>query len=352
MNINEKYIKRCLELAENGLGNTYPNPLVGAVVVHENKIIGEGWHQQAGKPHAEVNAIAQVKDQSLLKEASIYVNLEPCSHFGKTPPCSDLIIAKGIKKVIIGMLDPFEKVAGRGIKKLLDAGCQVQVGILEEECKLLNKRFLSFHLKKRPYIILKWAESQDHFLSPYLYPNLPKNPAPVWITGKQSKQLVHKWRSEEQAILVGAHTVLADQPSLTTRLWSGKNPTRIILDPDLKLNASAHVFNSEAKNIWIHKKELTLEKSENYEAEAIDFNQDVLSSLMQILYKHELQSLIVEGGAFTLQQFIEANLWDEARVFTGKVKFNEGTKAPALPQNKLIEEKLINQDQLKIYRND
>lgn len=352
MNINEKYIQRCLDLAENGLGNTYPNPLVGAVVVHENKIIGEGWHQQAGKAHAEVNAIAQVKDESLLKDATIYVNLEPCNHFGKTPPCSDLIIAKGIKKVVIGMLDPFEKVAGRGIKKLLDAGCQVKVGVLEDKCKELNKRFLTYHLQKRPYIILKWATSQDGFLSPHQFPEIPENPAPVWITGSQSKQLVHKWRSQEQAILVGANTVLADQPSLTTRLWKGKNPTRIILDPDLKLNANAKVFNIEAKNIWIHDQGLQNNSQENYVSEGINFQENTLAELMQVLHKYEIQSLIVEGGAITLNAFIQANLWDEARVFKGKSIFQKGTPAPTLPNKKIREEKLIHTDQLKIYKND
>ena len=353
MNINEKYIKRCLELAENGLGNTYPNPLVGAVVVHENKIIGEGWHQQAGKAHAEVNAIAQVKNEKLLKDSTIYVNLEPCSHFGKTPPCSDLIIAKGIKKVVIGMLDPFEKVAGRGIKKLVDAGCQVQVGVLENECKVLNQRFLTYHLQKRPYIILKWAASQDGFLSPYLFPEKPEKPAPVWITGKQSKQLVHQWRSQEHGILVGANTVLTDNPSLTTRLWKGKNPTRIIVDPNLKLKSDANVFQIEGKCIWVYDQQTQQKMTLHHVVcEAINFKSNVLHQLMQIAYKHEIQSLIVEGGAFTLHQFIEAQLWDEARVFIGKSVFQKGTPAPTLPKSKLIEEKEINQDQLKIYRND
>lgn len=352
MNINEKYINRCLDLAKNGLGNTYPNPMVGAVIVHENKIIGEGWHQQAGKPHAEVNAIASVKDESLLKQSSIYVNLEPCSHYGKTPPCSDLIIEKGIKKVVIGMLDPFEKVAGRGIQKLISAGCNVQVGVLEKECKELNKRFLCYHMQKRPYLILKWAASQDGFLSPYLFPEVPKNPAPVWITGNQSKQLVHKWRSQEQAILVGANTVLADQPSLTTRLWKGKNPTRIVIDPHLKLDVSSKVFNEEAKSIWIHDAKLECKANENSICEGINFEDNPLQELMQVLYTHEIQSLIVEGGAYTLNAFIEANLWDEARVFNGKSIFNKGTAAPKLPNSKLISEEFINQDQLNLYKND
>lgn len=352
MNINEKYIQRCLDLAENGLGTTYPNPLVGSVIVHNHRIIGEGWHRQAGKAHAEVNAIAQVQDESLLKEATIYVNLEPCSHFGKTPPCSDLIIAKGIKKVVIGMLDPFEKVAGRGIKKLLDAGCQVQVGILEEKCKSLNKRFLSYHLKKRPYIILKWAASQDGFLSPYQFPEIPKDPAPFWITGSESKQLVHQWRSQEQGILVGSNTVLADQPNLTTRLWYGKNPTRIVLDPNLKLNANAKVFSDEAKSIWVHDQKLQQHPLKHIQSAGINFQENTLTELLQVLYTYEIQSLIVEGGAFTLDAFIKSNLWDEARVFLGQKRFTKGTPAPILSIEKQTEEKYINKDLLKIYKND
>ena len=226
MNIHEKYIKRCIELAKNGLGATYPNPLVGSVIVYKNKIIGEGWHQKAGAPHAEVNAINSVKDESLLNKSTIYVSLEPCSHFGKTPPCSDLIIAKGIKKVIIGTVDPFAEVAGRGIKKLMEAGCEVQVGILEKECQDLNKRFFTFHQKKRPYIILKWAQTTDGFIAP----KVQEKREPVWITNQYSKQLVHKWRSEEQAILVGTNTAIADNPKLNTRLWNGKNPVRVVID--------------------------------------------------------------------------------------------------------------------------
>ena len=231
---------RCLQLAKNGLGSTYPNPMVGSVIVYEDRIIGEGWHQQAGQPHAEVNAVNSVNDQSLLDKATIYVSLEPCSHFGKTPPCSDLIIAKGIKKVVIGTVDPFAEVAGRGIKKLIDAGCEVLVGVLEQECQQLNKRFFTFHQKKRPYIILKWAESLDGFIAPEAKSRSSREP--VWITNSYSKQLVHKWRAEEQSILVGTKTVEADNPSLTTRDWSGKSPTRIVLDRELKISEESCCF--------------------------------------------------------------------------------------------------------------
>jgi len=213
VNIHEKYINRCLELAKNGLGKTYPNPLVGSVIVYKDQIIGEGWHQKAGSAHAEVNAINSVVEKSLLKKTTIYVSLEPCSHFGKTPPCSDLIIARDIKKVVIGAVDPFAEVAGRGIKKLMEAGCKVQVGILEKQCQELNKRFFTFHQKQRPYIILKWAQTANG----YIAPKFQEKREPVWISNQYSKQLVHKWRSEEQAILVGTSTAIADNPKLNTR---------------------------------------------------------------------------------------------------------------------------------------
>ena len=219
MKIHEKYIRRCIELAKNGLGTTHPNPLVGSIIVYKDEIIGEGWHKKAGEPHAEVIAINSVKDKSLLPKATIYVSLEPCSHFGKTPPCCDLIIANIIPNVVIGTMDPFAKVAGNGIKKLVEAGKNVIVGILEDECNELNKRFFTFHNKKRPYIILKWAESLDGFIAPLT--KVKKEP--VWITNDYSRQLVHKWRSEEQAILVGTNTIIDDNPSLTTRDWTGNN---------------------------------------------------------------------------------------------------------------------------------
>ena len=247
MNIHEKYIKRCIELAQNGLGTTYPNPMVGSVIVHKNKIIGEGWHKKSGEAHAEVNAINSVKDESLLKDATIYVSLEPCSHFGKTPPCSDLIIAKEIKRVVIGTMDPFAKVAGRGIKKLMDAGCEVKVGILEDECLELNKSFFTFLKKQRPYIILKWAQTEDGFIAP----ENREGKRPVWITNKYSGQLVHKWRSEEAAILVGTNTVLKDNPSLNVRKWTGKSPIRIVIDRELKTPDEFPILDGTQKTIML-----------------------------------------------------------------------------------------------------
>ena len=234
---HEIFMQRCIELAKNGLGTTYPNPMVGSVVVHQNKIIGEGWHKKAGEFHAEVNAIASVKNKGLLLESTIYVSLEPCAHFGKTPPCCDLILAQNIPNIVIGTLDPFEKVAGKSIEKLQKAGKNVITGILETACKDLNKRFFAFHQKKRPYIILKWAESADGFVAPLQ----KETQKPVWLSNPYSRQLVHKWRSEEQVILVGTNTVLSDNPKLNTRDWEGKNPTRIVIDRIHKIDKTYFV---------------------------------------------------------------------------------------------------------------
>jgi len=346
--IHEKYINRCIELAENGLGNTYPNPMVGSVIVHQGKIIGEGWHHKAGEPHAEVNAIASVKDPSLLKKSTIYVSLEPCSHYGKTPPCSDLIIAKEIKKVVIATVDPFAEVSGRGIKKLLSAGCEVVVGILEKEAQDLNKRFFAFQQKKRPYVILKWAQSVDGFIAP----ENKKTREPVWITNKYSKQLVHKWRSEEQAILVGTNTAILDNPKLNTRLWKGKDPVRILIDQNLRTPLDSALFDDSIKTIVFCGLEAKPALNANLlHFEKIDFRENTAFQILEILYKHNLQSVIIEGGSKTLQTFIDADLWDEARIFKGKIQFKKGTPAPNL-LGKLILDQHIKTDNLQIYTND
>lgn len=345
MKIHEKYIKRCIELAKNGLGTTYPNPLVGSVIVYENQIIGEGWHRKAGEPHAEVNAVNSVKDKSLLSKATIYVSLEPCSHFGKTPPCCDLIIAQKIPNIVIGTIDPFAKVAGNGIKKLIEAGRNVTVGILEEECNELNKRFFTFHQNKRPYIILKWAESQDGFLSP----NSKEEQKPVWITNQYSRQLVHKWRTEEQAILVGTQTVLDDNPKLDSRDWKGKNPIRIVLDRTRKISDQYFVKDNKSKTIIITEQE-NVTNSENIIFENAIFDKSLPNSILEILYKNDFQSVIIEGGKRTLETFIDANLWDEARVFKGRNSFKSGTKAPGL-KGQFIEKQIILNDELLIFKN-
>ena len=346
MNIHEKYIKRCIELAKNGLGATYPNPLVGSVIVHNDSIIGEGWHQKAGAPHAEVNAVNSVKDESLLKKSTIYVSLEPCSHFGKTPPCSDLIIVKGIKKVVIGTVDPFAEVAGRGIKKLMEAGCEVQVGVLEQECQDLNKRFFTFHQKKRPYIILKWAQTADVFIAP----KIQEKREPVWITNQYSKQLVHEWRSEEQSILVGTNTEIADNPKLNTRLWKGENPVRVVIDKDLKIPQESALFDGTIKTIVLTEN-VKSSGSNNLVFEKVNFQQNLPLQICEILYRHNLQSVIIEGGAKTLQTFIDNNLWDEARVFTGISEFHKGVKAPEF-SGKMFSKTTLERDTLKFYKND
>ena len=333
MKIHEKYIKRCIELAKNGLGTTYPNPLVGSVIVYNDEIIGEGWHQKAGEPHAEVIAINSVKDKSLLAKATIYVSLEPCSHYGKTPPCCDLIIAKKIPNVVIGTIDPFAKVAGNGIKRLLEAGKKVTVGILEDECNALNKRFFTFHNKKRPYIILKWAESQDGFIAP-----LSKDKQePVWLTNLFSRQLVHKWRSEEQAILVGTKTVIDDNPSLTTRDWAGNNPIRIVLDQNNRISKESHIFDNQAKTILLNN-------------DTINFNNNIAEEIVDFLFNKGIQSVIIEGGSKTLQTFIDANIWDEARVFRSNVTLNEGVKAPKIEFKKATRNEIL-EDELLIFFN-
>ena len=325
-------MRRCLELAKNGLGTTYPNPMVGSIIVCDGKIIGEGWHKKSGEPHAEVNAVNSVKDKSLLKKSTIYVSLEPCSHFGKTPPCCDLIIANKIPNVVVGTVDSNIKVAGNGIKKLIKAGANVTVGILEEDCKELNKRFFTFHEKKRPYVILKWAESKDGFIAPLEIQQVQddiKNRKPVWITNEFSRQLVHKWRSEEQAILVGTNTVIDDNPKLDVRDWTGKNPVRIVLDQNNRIPKDSHIFDNQVETI-IFSSSSTRINQENSIFEVIDFKQNLAEQILNVLYNHQIQSVIIEGGSRTLQTFIEENLWDEARVFIGNQSFSTGIKAPIL----------------------
>ena len=347
MNTHEKYIKRCIELAKNGFGTTYPNPMVGSVIVYNDQIIGEGWHKKAGEPHAEVNAVRSVKDKSLLKKATIYVSLEPCSHFGKTPPCCDLIIANEIPNVVVGTVDPNEKVAGNGIKKLMAAGVNVTVGVLEKECQKLNKRFFTFHNKKRPYIILKWAESQDGFLAPEKLADQERKP--VWITNTYSRQLVHKWRSEEQAILVGTQTVIDDNPKLNVRDWSGNNPVRVVLDQNNRISKESFIFDDSVKTILFTKSEINFSE-ENTTFEVIDFNQNIIPQILAVLHQNQIQSIIIEGGLKTLQTFIDQDIWDEARIFIGKTTFNKGTKSPVM-QKKTITKTDIQNDELIYIRN-
>ena len=336
---------RCLELAKKGIGTTAPNPSVGCVIVYNDTIIGEGYTSPYGGSHAEVNAIKSVKNKWLLKQSTVYVTLEPCSHFGKTPPCSDLIIKHCFKKVVIGCIDPNPMVAGSGIKRLKEAGIQIKTGILATLCKEHHKRFFTYQEKKRPFIILKWAESKDGFIAPLIQ----KEKKPVWITNLYARQLVHKWRSQEQAILVGTNTVIKDNPSLTTRDWAGKSPIKIIIDKDLTIPNSATVFNQETKTIIITEKKDTNKK--NIFFEIINFDKNLPKQICDILYKHQLTSVIIEGGAITLQSFIDANLWDEARVFIGATNFKEGVKKPTINGLQLLVKK-IEDNQLTLLKNN
>ncbi len=345
MLIDEKYMARCLELAKNGIGTTRPNPSVGAVIVYEGKIIGEGYTTPYGGPHAEVIAVASVQDESLLQHATMYVTLEPCSHHGKTPPCADLIVRKQIPNVVIGTVDTNDLVAGEGIKRLKKAGCNVYVGVLEEECKKHHKRFFTVQNKQRPYVILKWAQTDRGFIAP----KEKELQEPIWISNAYAKQLVHKWRSEEHAILVGTNTVTADNPKLTIRSWTGINPVRVILDRTLRLSTTLDVFDGTTKTIVITEEE----KASTNEIffEKIDFSKHIASQICNILHQHRIQSIIIEGGTQTLQTFIDENLWDEARVFSGSASFDNGIEAPILKAKVHSEEKIKN-NTLRYFFND
>jgi len=319
-------MQRCIFLASKALGKTAPNPLVGCVIVHENKIIGEGLHEYYGGPHAEVNAINSVKNKNLLKKAVLYVNLEPCSHFGKTPPCTNLIVNMQIPKVVIGHSDPFEKVCGKGIEKLKNAHIDLVTGILTNECRELNKRFLTFHEKKRPYIILKWAQTFDGFISP-----LNKTKCqPYWISNEFQRIYAHKLRTEEQAIMIGTNTAIDDNPHLTSRLWEGKNPIRIVLDNKLRLPNHLHIFDDSTPTIIFTSKNNKKTTSLNTEYIKINFENNVIPEIFNCLYKKRIQSVLVEGGRTLLQSFIDAGLWDEAYIFTGIKEFKQGIKAPVI----------------------
>ena len=322
----EKYMRRCFELAKKGTGNTAPNPLVGAVIVHQGKIIGEGYHRKYGEAHAEVNAIASVKDERLLKESIIYVSLEPCSHWGKTPPCAELIIRKQIPKVVIGSRDPFPAVSGRGIKMLQDAGIEVVCDVLEAEAKAINPAFMSAQLQNRPYVILKWAQSADGFIDRL---RIDRTEAPVVFSTPQTSRLVHQLRSEVAAILTGTQTALLDNPSLTVRHWEGKSPVRLVLDRENRLPKDLHLFDGTVETLVFtaHKPA----EASPVEFIELDFSGNVLAQLLAVLQQRKLNSLLVEGGAALLSAFIDAGFWDEARVEVAPVSLQQGVKAPVLP---------------------
>jgi diaminohydroxyphosphoribosylaminopyrimidine deaminase/5-amino-6-(5-phosphoribosylamino)uracil reductase len=338
MSHDEMYMRRAIELAQKGLGSVSPNPMVGCVIVYGDTVIGEGYHQQYGGPHAEPNAVAAVKNQDLLTESTVYVTLEPCSHWGKTPPCANLLVEKKVKKVIIGALDTNPLVAGKGIEILRAAGIEVVSGILEQEVRFQNRRFFCFMEKKRPYIILKWAQTADGFIA-------RKNFDSKWISNSLSRQLVHRWRAEEDGIMVATNTARYDDPQLNVRDWVGRNPTRIVLDKHRALDQKLNLFDQSQATICYTGD--YSEKRENLEFVALGEKFD-LGAVLKDLFGRRIQSLIVEGGSKLLQSFIEQNLWDEARVFRSDTVFGEGIEAPLLI-GKIEHETIIGNDKLTIY---
>ena len=339
---DEIYMQRCIDIAKRGIRAVAPNPMVGCVIVVHDKIIGEGYHERYGEAHAEVNAINNVANKSLLKNATLYVSLEPCSHLGKTPPCCDLLIQKGIKKVVVGTKDPNPLVGGKGIEKLKNSGVDVSEGILKEQCLELNKRFFTFHEKQRPYVILKWAQTLDGFLDQIREDGEQKI---NWITEPETKTLVHKWRSEEQSILVGRNTITNDNPSLTVRDYGGMNPIRLVIDSQLQISGNLNIYSKDAPTIVFNR---VKDKKEN-NVEWIKIKETSTSNILEELYRRGIQSVFVEGGSRTLQYFIIDNVWDEARVIVGQKYFKEGYKAPII--NKVpIKSMPFGKDMIHFYK--
>jgi diaminohydroxyphosphoribosylaminopyrimidine deaminase/5-amino-6-(5-phosphoribosylamino)uracil reductase len=349
--IADVYMHRCIELAKLGLGHTRTNPLVGCVIVHNHQIIGEGWHQEFGKAHAEVNAIGQVANKALLAESTLYVNLEPCAHYGKTPPCANLIVESGIKQVVIGMQDPFLLVSGAGISKLMDAGIDVKVGILQQECEALNKRFITYHVKKRPYVILKWAQTSDGFIAPHrssLADEVYEQKR--HITGRIVQKLVHKWRSQESAIMVATNTLLADNPALNSRAWPlGLNPLRVSIDRTGRIHPHGLTFfdGSQHSLMFTYNNGVVYP---NCEVAYLDDASNEWNQILNTLYKREVSSLIVEGGASFIQSILALGLWDEAQVFTTPIKLASGVKAPDIA-GVPISSALVDNAILHLYQN-
>ncbi len=339
-------MNRCIELAKLGEGFVVPNPMVGAVLVHNDLIIGEGYHQQYGQPHAEVNCINSVAkvNQHLIAASTLYVSLEPCAHHGKTPPCADLIVLHQIKKVVIGCRDPFEAVNGKGIEKLQTAGVHTKLGILEKECKELNKRFFNFVLNKKPFIILKWAQTADEKIG-----NITKER--LIVSNEYSNRLVHQWRSEEQAILVGTNTAFLDDPSLNNRLWHGKSPVRLIIDENLRLPASLQIFNQQYLTIVFNA--VKSEEKCNLKYFLIDFKKSVIEQIADACYQLKIQSILVEGGRTLLQSFIDENVWNEARVITNNyLIINEGLSSPQLKNYKLTGKQNLLTDTIQYFEHE
>lgn len=350
MSIDEKYMARCIQLARCGRQYAAPNPMVGAVIVCDGRIIGEGYHIRCGEAHAEVNAIRSVReeDKPLLCQSTMYVSLEPCSHYGRTPPCADLIISCQIPHVVVGCVDPFSEVAGRGIEKLRQAGVDVQVGVLEQECLELNRRFITSHLQHRPYIILKWAQSADGFID--CLRTSPDEP-PTCFSNSLNSMFVHRQRSDVQAILVGTRTALLDNPSLTVRHWTGSSPLRLVIDRTLSLPLSLRLFDGSVPTL-VFTEHRDYPCKEKVEYITLDFSHDILPQLLGVLYERHIQSLLVEGGTTLLQSFIDASLWDEIHVETAPIVLEKGIKAPILPTQLIPESRVFSGHKRDLYRKE
>ena len=329
---HKKFMQRCFDLAIKSLGYTYPNPLVGCVIVNNEKIISEDWHKKAGKEHAEVLAIKKMKEKEELKKSTLYVNLEPCNHIGKTPPCTDLIIESGIQNVVIGCLDPNNRVNGKGVKKLKENGINVFVGVCERQAKDLNRRFFCFHEKKRPYIILKWAESKDGFIG--LEKKSANKGKVNYLTKIKDRILVHKWRKEEESILIGVQTLIDDNPELTNRHLQGRSPVKIIFDPNDRADKNSNLFKT---NDLYHITNKILKTKKD------DTKKNFLKKALKFLHENQITSILVEGGSFTIQEFIKHKLFDEIRIFKTSKMLNSGTKAPIVPKD-------IKEEKIKIYK--
>ncbi len=344
---DEKFMRRCLDLAVKAEGFTYPNPLVGSVIVHDDRITGEGFHMKAGSPHAEVLAIRSAGIMEKLKNSTLYVNLEPCSHFGKTPPCVDLIISAGIPRIVVGTTDTSEKVSGAGLLKLREAGCEVITGVLEEDCRRINRRFFTFHEKRRPYITLKWAQSADGFIDRVRLPEMDNRPE--WITGMPERVLVHRWRASEEAILVGANTFRLDSPQLNVRDWTGKDPVRLILSRSGLIESSS-LLNDKAGPalIFTHNRDTDLPGAG---VVLLNDEKSAAEQVSEYLYGMGIQSLFIEGGTRVIEHFVSLNMWDEARIFTGRDQFRGGVRAPGI-KGKVIFETIFFESHLKVILKD
>jgi diaminohydroxyphosphoribosylaminopyrimidine deaminase/5-amino-6-(5-phosphoribosylamino)uracil reductase len=312
------FMQRAMELAGRGRGSVSPNPLVGCVIVHNGRILGEGWHERYGEAHAEVNAVQRVQDQQLLHESTVYVTLEPCAHFGKTPPCADMLVRVGVKRVVISNIDPNPLVAGKGIDKLKAAGIEVSVGLMQYEGMALNKRFFTMIQKQRPYIILKWAQTADGFMA-------RENHDSKWISNVYARQLTHKWRTEEDAMLVGTQTALHDNPRLTSRDWTGHDPTRVVIDRNMILPTNLHLFDGTAPTIRYNQR---VDEERPHETCVSIAGENFIDGMLKDLHARKIQSLVVEGGPTTLGHFISVGLWDEVRMFVAPIRFGKGLRAP------------------------